>query len=192
MNSGQSLEHFRSYKITISCSLNCKHALLFFLRNVYTPWARAVFTFSKLAQNVCVYLLAVHYQYITICIYAHGISCAQLHCRPFCLWNSICVYVCFAEYEWMHMDVFSFAVGFQSGLQLLKSMRFNTSSNLTLWHRFEAMRVRLERHRSSFLSTESWSYVIALRPVKFPLKRHAPEGEDKAATWSVSLISLFL
>lgn len=39
--------------------------------------------------------------------------------------------------------------------------------------------MRLERHGSSFLSTESWVYVIALRPVKFPLKRRAPEGETK-------------
>lgn len=100
----------------------------------------------------------------------------------------MCALQSMSECTW---TFFSFAVGFLSGLQLLKSMRFNTSSNLTLWHRFEAMKVRLERHRSSFLSTESWSYVIALRPVKFPLKRHAPEGEDKAATWSVSLISLF-
>lgn len=52
----------------------------------------------------------------------------------------------------------------------------------TLWHCFEAMKVRLERHGSSFLSAELWVYVIASRPVKFPLKRHAPEGEDKAAT----------
>ena len=52
------------------------------------------------------------------------------------------------------------------------------------------MKVRLERHGSSFLSAELWVYVIALRPVKFPLKRHAPEGEDKAATSSVSLVSV--
>lgn len=41
------------------------------------------------------------------------------------------------------------------------------------------MKVRLERHGSSFLCTESWVYVIGLRPVKFPLKRYAPEGETK-------------
>lgn len=49
----------------------------------------------------------------------------------------------------------------------------------TVWHRFEAMKVRSERRRSSFLRTESWVYVIASRPVKFPLKRRAPEGETK-------------
>ena len=41
------------------------------------------------------------------------------------------------------------------------------------------MKVRLERHGSSFLCTESWVYVIGLRPVKFPFKRFAPEGETK-------------
>lgn len=49
----------------------------------------------------------------------------------------------------------------------------------TPWHCFEAMKVRLERHGSAFLSTESWVYVIGLRPVKFQLKRCAPEWETK-------------
>ena len=44
---------------------------------------------------------------------------------------SLCVYVCFAMCV-CGLFFFFFAVGSLSGLQVLKSMRFNTSSNLTL------------------------------------------------------------
>lgn len=89
-------------------------------------------------------------QCVRVCVCAHGLF-FFFFCRR--LLERI---TSFKEYEIQH---------------LLKSD--------TVWHCFEAMKVRLERHGSSFLSTESWVYVIGLRPVKFPLKRHAPEGETK-------------
>ena len=67
---------------------------------------------------------------------------------------SLCVYTYFTVYVglfFLLLLLFFFLLQAPlSGLQVLKSMRFNTSSNLTPWHHFEASKVRLERHGSSF------------------------------------------
>lgn len=133
---------------------NCEQAIIF--TSLCLQFGISAFIFGCLSSTpllVQAVFVYVHFPYVCVCVSAHVRGVFPPCCR---LLERI---TSFKEYEIQH---------------LLKSD--------TLWHCFEAMKVRLERHGSSFLSAELWVYVIALRPVKFPLKRHGPEGEDKAAT----------
>lgn len=138
------------------------------------------------------------YKCVCVCVcLLFSIGTSELTVYAYTVWRRcchlkwVCVYVCFAMYVCVRTHTHTCC----RLLERITSFKEYEIQHLlksdTLWHRFEAMKVRLERHGSSFLCTESWVYVIGLRPVKFPLKRHAPEGETKLPLKAFSLVSFF-
>lgn len=102
--------------------------------------------------------------------------------NPFVIWiESVCL--CVLHNVWVCVCAHTFFFFCRRLLERITSFKEYEIQHLlksdTLWHCFEAMKVRLERHGSSFLSMQSWVYVIGSRPVKSPLKRFAPEGKTK-------------
>lgn len=116
-----------------------------FFKCVRTSWIR-VDCLTIQYVSILLPVLYMHVQLNSVCLSAcmcllfsiSALECVRIYsvisyCRPCCHLEWVCVFVCLCVCVCMDfLFFFFFAVGSLSGLQVLKSMRFNTSSNLTL------------------------------------------------------------